>query len=85
MMLLNDEEILNDDLELKAAVSAHHALDEKNGREPQRHASLVFKDKVARLQLKKVVDRCDGKEVVNGYAVAFFLSDVISLTLLEVE
>ena len=31
--------------------------------------------RVAQAQLKKVVDRGDVEEVVNGYSVSFFISD----------
>ena len=61
MILLTDEEILEQDIELKAGILAHHALDVKNGRDPTLRTSkeLFERRQVARAQLKKVVRDID--------------------------
>ena len=56
MILLTDEELKEQDANLRAGILAHHALAVKNGRDPTLGTSeaLFERRKVAKAQLKKV-------------------------------
>ena len=70
MILLTDEELKEQDANLRAGILAHHALAVKNGRDPTLGTSeaLFERRKVAKAQLKKVVDE---KEGLGKFAKAY--------------
>uniref|UniRef100_A0A6M3JIH8 Uncharacterized protein n=1 Tax=viral metagenome TaxID=1070528 RepID=A0A6M3JIH8_9ZZZZ len=65
---LTDEEIEELDINLKVSILAHHALAVKNGRDPTLETSdeLFERRKVAKVQLKKLVDNIRADDSFNG-------------------
>ena len=59
-ILLTEEEILGEDIWLKAGVLAHYALAVKNNREPKEPEELMARRQIAKAQAKKIFEWGEG-------------------------
>ncbi|KKK51172.1 hypothetical protein LCGC14_3117620 [marine sediment metagenome] len=56
-ILLTEEEILGEDIWLKAGVLAHYALAVKNNREPKEPEELMARRQIAKAQARKLMEK----------------------------